>query len=41
MTYEDHFWNALGHGMNEAQADAYAKRKVAEQRARRIWRAGR
>lgn len=27
--YVTAFWNALGHGMSEAQADAYASRKVA------------
>lgn len=27
--YETAFWNALGHGMSEAQADAYASRKIA------------
>ena len=27
--YEEAFWNALGHGMSEAQADTYASRKVA------------
>lgn len=26
--YETAFWNALGHGMSEAQADAYATRKA-------------
>ena len=31
--YETAFWNALGHGMSEDEADAYALKKVNADRA--------
>lgn len=36
MTYESDFWNALGHGMNEDQADAYASRRSRERKQRKV-----
>jgi len=34
--YETAFWNALGHGMNEEEADAYATKKMKEDRAVKV-----
>ena len=34
--YETAFWNALGHGMSEDQADAYATKKMNADRAIKI-----
>lgn len=30
--YQSAFWNALGHGMSEDEADAYATRKMTKPR---------
>lgn len=32
-TYETAFWNALGHGMSENEADTYATKKMNADRA--------
>ena len=34
--YETAFWNALGHGMSEGEADAYATKKMTADRAYKI-----
>ncbi len=34
--YSNAFWNALGHGMTEDQADAYATKKMYADRATKI-----